>query len=694
MAGFCYKAFISYSHTDEHWARWLQHALESYRVPKVLVGKRTGYGEIPARLGAVFRDREDLSSATSLTESVQHELSSAESLVVICSPAAAQSPWVKEEIKAYKALGRADRIYALIVDGDPQSSDPAEQCFPAALVTLDDGSTLEPLAADIRKWADGKGLAKLKLIAGILGIRLDELRRREMHRRRRKLTTVAVGVSAVVLLTTFLSVTAINNRKESDQRRANTEDLVSFMLGKLEDLSPVAGLDVLDEDQQEMVRVAEQWGFQELDDEVLLQKALEWREEGMTARYARDNEAAMTAFSRSLAALVNLYLRDKDNTNSLFELGQAEFWVGYTHLDNGDLEQAERMMTFYGVIARRLINADPKSAVNVMELSYTLTNLGAIETMRAGGDDDKRIYLAQAALEYNQLALVLEPDNQDNMITMAGSHAWLADAWLGVCSLYKANQSRLEGIAVVKQMLEQSPDDPELLIDLSHGLGGLSNVQSKLGQMDLAEENLSASATLLDDVAKQENDKNGYAWDRLVRLGSLGRMMVDTGRIEEGRNLISESTRLMAEQYDPAGNPSFEKNLDVAISLSHQVSLAIEMENINEARKLNLEAIRILSEIVSKSPDSAIGQYRLAHALIQYWQLNEKLPPPEWQKQVEDYSMSNRPVRSCDLAALAARQAVMRGDLVSAKSHNDYLFDKKYREPGYVRFCQAYGLCK
>ena len=34
------------------------------------------------------------------------------------------------------------------------------------------------LAADARKWADGKSLARLKLVAGILGIRLDDLRQR------------------------------------------------------------------------------------------------------------------------------------------------------------------------------------------------------------------------------------------------------------------------------------------------------------------------------------------------------------------------------------------------------------------------------------------------------------------------------------------------------------------------------------
>jgi len=693
LADFRYKAFISYSHQDENWARWLQRALENYRIPKVMVGKRTGFGEIPSRLGSVFRDREDLSSAACLTESVQHELSSAETLVVICSPAAAQSRWVKEEVRAFKELGRAKRIYALIVDGDPQSTDPAEQCFPSTLVNADDGTKLEPLAADVRKWADGKVLGKLKLVAGILGIRLDELRRREMLRRRRNMISVAAGVTSVVVLTTFLSLTNIKQQKLADNRRANTEDLVSFMLGKLDDINPVAGLDVLDEDQEEMILIAKKSGFQKLDDSVLLQKALDWREEGITARNKQDASSAMEAFKRSLAALVSLYLRDKSNMDNLFELGQAEFWVGYAHIDNGDLDQAEKLMTYYGVIARRLINADPKSADNVMELSYTLTNLGAIETMRKGGDPNRAIYLAQAALEYNQLALVLEPENSGRMVEMAGSHAWLADAWLGVCNLERANKSRSEGAEIVRQMLERTPGAPELLIDLSHALGGLSYAQYSYGLLDLAEQNLRASAALLDQLSEEYKEQYGYGWDRLVRLGTLGQRLVGSGRIEEGGELILETTRLMAEQYRSNDQPSLDQLLDVASSLGHQSSLALETENIIEARKLNLEVIRVLSGVVSKSPDFSKGRSRLARALVKYWQLNELRPPPELQALVEDYSLKAQAVRSCDLADLAARQALMRGGLASAKSYTDYLFSKGYKEPGFIRFCQAYGLC-
>jgi hypothetical protein len=49
-----HKAFISHAHGDERWARWLQRALEHYKLPKSL---RTAHPEMPARLFPIFRDR-------------------------------------------------------------------------------------------------------------------------------------------------------------------------------------------------------------------------------------------------------------------------------------------------------------------------------------------------------------------------------------------------------------------------------------------------------------------------------------------------------------------------------------------------------------------------------------------------------------------------------------------------------------
>ena len=64
---FKYYAFISYSHQDKKWGDWLHKALETYRVPKHLVGQASRDEQtVPARIMPVFRDREELPTATDL----------------------------------------------------------------------------------------------------------------------------------------------------------------------------------------------------------------------------------------------------------------------------------------------------------------------------------------------------------------------------------------------------------------------------------------------------------------------------------------------------------------------------------------------------------------------------------------------------------------------------------------------------
>lgn len=196
-----YWAFISYSHADEDWAKWLHKALESYRVPARLVGRAHPDGPIPKRLIPIFRDREELPSSHELGAVINRALHDSRYLIVICSPRSAQSRWVEEEIRTFKRLGRENRVLALIVDGEPHAADPAQECFPTALkVRMDGGGGIEPIAADARPSADHKHGARLKLIAGLLGVGYDELVQRERQRQRwlmlgQAATALAIGTS-------------------------------------------------------------------------------------------------------------------------------------------------------------------------------------------------------------------------------------------------------------------------------------------------------------------------------------------------------------------------------------------------------------------------------------------------------------------------------------------------------------------
>jgi hypothetical protein len=128
---FKYRAFLSYSHRDKAWAKWLHAALESYRIDKDLYGRATTAGPVPKTLRPIFRDREDFSAGHSLTEHTLAALDAAQFLIVVCSPNAAQSGYVNEEVRRFKLLGRAARVIPVIVDGEP--GNPARECFPPAL---------------------------------------------------------------------------------------------------------------------------------------------------------------------------------------------------------------------------------------------------------------------------------------------------------------------------------------------------------------------------------------------------------------------------------------------------------------------------------------------------------------------------------------------------------------------------------
>jgi tetratricopeptide (TPR) repeat protein len=230
-----YRAFISYSHRDSRWAAWLHRSLEGYHPPRELIGTVTERGPVPKRLAPVFRDRDELASATDLGTLLRAALDASACQVVICSPAAARSQWVNEEILAFKRLGREDRIFCLIVGGEPNASDlpdrEEEECFPTALrfrIGADGELTTErtePIAADARPGKDGRGNALLKLIAGLLGVGFDALRRREQQRRYRRLVAFSVAAAGGMILTSGLAAYALVQRAAAQREtvRAETE---------------------------------------------------------------------------------------------------------------------------------------------------------------------------------------------------------------------------------------------------------------------------------------------------------------------------------------------------------------------------------------------------------------------------------------------------------------------------------------
>jgi WD40 repeat protein len=222
-----YWIFISYSHQDKSWAEWFHNKVENYRVPRSLVGKPSRDGVVPRRLFPCFRDREELPVSADLGARLKTCLTRSRYLIVICSPRAAKSRWVNEEIRQFKSLEREERVLCFIVDGKPNAGDKPEladdECFPAAVKykvgadgLLTDQRT-EPLAADARREADGARNAVLKAIAGVLGVNFDDLRRRDQSRRRRRIAQLTVA--ALLLATGVADIYYEEERSKQTQAK-------------------------------------------------------------------------------------------------------------------------------------------------------------------------------------------------------------------------------------------------------------------------------------------------------------------------------------------------------------------------------------------------------------------------------------------------------------------------------------------
>jgi WD40 repeat protein len=241
-----YAAFISYRHVepDRTWAKWLHSAIETYRVPKRLARQRGILGAP----GRCFRDEEELAASDDLGRDIEQALFESRFLVVICSPRIVVSRWCNREVERFREMGRGDHILALLVEGEPQDS------FPPALVairrTVVDGQGMtreqieefEPLAADVRPIPHEsirqiRRLAKLRVLAQLLGVRFDDLRQREQERRTRRLAVASAMLATVLLAMTMLAGFAVyqQRRAEKQSEIATEQKLVAQRETKIAD---------------------------------------------------------------------------------------------------------------------------------------------------------------------------------------------------------------------------------------------------------------------------------------------------------------------------------------------------------------------------------------------------------------------------------------------------------------------------
>jgi len=217
-----YNAFMSYSHAaDGKLAPSLQHALHQFAKPWYRL-----------RALRIFRDTTNLHVTPKLWPAIQSALDQSAYFILLASPEAAASEWVRREIEHWLGRCPADRMLIVLTSGSLEWDD-AAGAFDAARSTalpprLMSAFREEPLYLDLT-WARGEidlssrhprfREAVADLAVPLHGREKDELVGEDVrqHRRTKRLATSAVaGLCALTAISSIAAIFAVRQRNAAE----------------------------------------------------------------------------------------------------------------------------------------------------------------------------------------------------------------------------------------------------------------------------------------------------------------------------------------------------------------------------------------------------------------------------------------------------------------------------------------------
>jgi tetratricopeptide (TPR) repeat protein len=538
---------------------------------------------------------------------------------LLCSPAAARSRWTNAEVEAFKRHRPEGCVFAAVASGEPFASEmpgrEEEECFPPALRQKYDrrgrptGKRAEPLAADLREEGDERRTGFLKLVAGILGVGLDDLVQRDTTRRHRRLAYLTAASLAGMAVTSGLAVTAIQSRDAARDQRREAEGLVAFMLGDLKDkLEPIGRLDALDGVGSRVLAYYSKQDASELSDAALLQRA---RALSLTAEvaYVRgDLGSAQRLYREAMDGTAEAINRNPSDPQRLFDHAQNVFWTADIARQRGQVAAAEVGMREYKRLADEMVQLAPDNMKWRMEQQSAETNLGVLLF------EQRRFREATAqftrALRNMEALAIADPRNTEYRKSLTESQTWLADAREAEGHLQEAIALRERHIALLTELLQRTGDIEyrQKLVPAERDLGDVYLQRGATEQALAQYRGAVAHSEAL--IAREPSNLRWAAFSARARLRLAEASLIagqNADSLRETETACRITSRLLAADAKVHG---WRANLRECWQMRARLSRA--NGNLQQAAKFAANAVATAGTV--RSPDPVEDRYALAES--------------------------------------------------------------------------------
>lgn len=674
---FKYTAFLSYSHRDTPWARKIHRTLERFRIDEHLGARATPVGPDPKSLRPVFRDREEFAAGRPLDRQTREALEGSAFLILLCSPAAAKSEYVNQEVLLFKQLGRGDRIIPVILDGEPDGGD--SECFPPAMryrVTRNGRISKKKediIAADVRSSGDGWALTVAKIVARMISVGTDEVFARAERERRHNTRVRAMIGSLIALLAVGAGIFAY---KSHSQRQTLSQ--IEALVAKYSVVSPAASATATStegltdaitaivtgaaRDSRYASALEYLKGGDVAKAETLLRKvadetAQRAEKEGKRAAeaYRRlgaiaglgDPKRAREAYARALQfdpddadALYwhgwlsllagNLSVAERE-LNRLLEISRrkddgrgifrAHLRLGELVRERGDLDSALKHQTSAYQIARARAETDPEDDERQRDLSISCEKLGDI--FYAKGDIEEALVYFRRGLEITRGLAEKDKDSVRWQRDLAVLLERVGDVLVTQGKLDEALGSYRQSASIRQTLTRTAPENESWQRDHSVALERIGDVYYFKQNPDEALSHYRRSLEISERLAASDKENAGRQHDLSVSVTKVGDMLLDLGRLEEALAYYKQSQAIGEKlvKSEP-GNANWHRGLSVA--LIKVADVLAKNDKLSDSIASYNKALEIRKELAKSDPsnafwqrDLAVAYSKLAHAHFQ-----------------------------------------------------------------------------
>ena len=541
-------------------------------------------------LPPIFRDSEDFPAGHPPSEQTLAALEASRFLIVICSPNAAKSKYVNEEIRRFKILRGANSIIPVIVGGQPGELE--RECLPPAMrfkIGADGVLTWEqeeePTAIDARPEGDGKEAAKQKVAAALLGVGLDEIMHPvEKARQRRNCTSALLaGIFLAVAIAVAGGVYAWPQLQTND----------ALLTGALKTATQMVNTTV---GQAEKYRVPRGATLGFLGTAELLfagiarhgrpTKELRYRKAWMLIEFARDYEmlgSTQYQLARAEAAhrfIIGLAAEDQNNIDWQYDLSITYNEVGRIFAAQGALNAAIASYRGNLAIIERVAAADFKNLYWQRNLSLTYFFLAGV-LLEQGGLDE--------ALDNYRQSLAISQRIASTDALNTGWQGDLADIYFAIGNVLRA-QGQLSNalknyrasIVIFERLTAIYPTTTFWYTRLAYTYDETGNLFRQQHLYKEGLKNYREYLTIMKRVASTDL-KNAhwqqYLWKAYCKVGD---MLFELGALGEAFENYRHSLAIM-ERLTATDTENLEWQKDISLSYLEMGHVLMELEEVDEA---------------------------------------------------------------------------------------------------------------